>query len=35
MVLAQHVLLTEGLNVDYPRLTIGTSMGCMHGFVWG
>jgi homoserine O-acetyltransferase len=35
MVVAQHRLLTEGLGVDHLRLLMGTSMGCMHGFVWG
>ena len=35
MVLAQHQLLTDGLKVDHLRLIMGTSMGCMHGFVWG
>ena len=35
MVLAQHLLLTEGLGVQHLRLIFGTSMGCMHSFVWG
>ncbi len=35
MVEAQHRLLTEGLGVDHLRLLLGTSMGCMHAFVWG
>jgi homoserine O-acetyltransferase len=35
MVRAQHLLLTDGLGVDHLRLVIGTSMGCMHSFVWG
>ncbi|WP_426044022.1 alpha/beta fold hydrolase [Caulobacter sp. DWR3-1-2] len=35
MVLAQYLLLTQGLKVDHLRLLLGTSMGCMHGFVWG
>lgn len=35
MVLAQYLLLTQGLEVDHLRLLMGTSMGCMHGFVWG
>ena len=35
MVAAQHLLVTEGLGVDHLRLVIGTSMGCMHDFVWG
>jgi len=35
MVFAQHLLLTEGLGVQHLRLIFGTSMGCMHAFVWG
>jgi homoserine O-acetyltransferase len=35
MVKAQHRLLTEGLGVTHLRLIFGTSMGCMHAFVWG
>jgi homoserine O-acetyltransferase len=35
MVQAQFLLLTQGLHVDHLRLILGTSMGCMHGFVWG
>ncbi|MDZ4869326.1 MAG: alpha/beta fold hydrolase [Alphaproteobacteria bacterium] len=35
MVSAQHELLTKGLGVDRLRLIMGTSMGCMHAFVWG
>lgn len=35
MVQGQYRLLTEGLHVDHVRLIIGTSMGCMHDFVWG
>jgi homoserine O-acetyltransferase len=35
MVDAQHRLLTEGLNVNHLRLVMGTSMGCMHAWVWG
>lgn len=35
MVDAQHRLLTEGLGVKRMRLIMGTSMGCMHGLVWG
>ncbi|WP_420496904.1 alpha/beta fold hydrolase [Sphingomonas sediminicola] len=35
MVAAQHRLLTEGLGVTHLRLIMGTSMGCMHSFVWG
>ena len=35
MVLAQHELLEQGLNVNHLRLVLGTSMGCMHSWVWG
>ena len=35
MVAAHHQLLTEGLGVNHLRLIFGTSMGCMHSFVWG
>jgi homoserine O-acetyltransferase len=35
MVAAQHQLLVEGLKVNHLRLIIGTSMGCMHSWVWG
>jgi homoserine O-acetyltransferase len=35
MVAAHYRLLTEGLGVNHARLVIGTSMGCMHSFVWG
>src|SRR5215472_8824568 len=35
MVAAHYLLLTEGLGVNHLRLILGTSMGCMHSFVWG
>jgi homoserine O-acetyltransferase/O-succinyltransferase len=35
MVAAQHELVEKGLGVDHLRLILGTSMGCMHSFVWG
>ncbi len=35
MVALQHRLLSEGLHVRRVRLILGTSMGCMHAFVWG
>jgi homoserine O-acetyltransferase len=35
MVEAQHRMLTEGLGITHMRLIMGTSMGCMHSFVWG
>jgi homoserine O-acetyltransferase len=34
MVEAQRRMLVEGLKVARLRLLMGTSMGCMHGFVW-
>jgi homoserine O-acetyltransferase len=34
MVEAQRRMLVEGLGVRDLRLLMGTSMGCMHGFVW-
>ena len=34
MVRASRLLVTEGLNVDHLRLFVGTSMGCMEGFLW-
>lgn len=35
MVAAQYALLTKGLKVNHLRLVMGTSMGCMHAFLWG
>ena len=35
MVRAEHALLTDGLKVNHLRLVMGTSMGCMHAWVWG
>ncbi|MEI9990608.1 MAG: alpha/beta fold hydrolase [Rhizomicrobium sp.] len=35
MVKADYLLLTKGLHVNHLRLVLGTSMGCMHSFVWG
>jgi homoserine O-acetyltransferase len=34
MVVAQHAML-EQLGVTQLRLVMGTSMGCMHSFMWG
>ncbi len=35
MVDAQKRMLVEGLGVKNLQVILGTSMGCMHGFVWG
>jgi homoserine O-acetyltransferase/O-succinyltransferase len=35
MVAAHYRLLSEGLGINHLRLILGTSMGCMHSFVWG
>ncbi len=35
MVEAEHALVTQGLGIDHLRLVMGTSMGCMHAFLWG
>jgi len=35
MVKAEYLLLTDGLKVNHLRLVMGTSMGCMHAWVWG
>lgn len=34
MVRAQYLLVTEKLGIKKLKLILGTSMGCMHGFVW-
>lgn len=34
MVALQYLLLTEGLGVNHLRLVMGTSMGCMHSWMW-
>jgi len=34
MVAAQHELVQKGLGIDHLRLVMGTSMGCMHSWVW-
>jgi len=34
MVRLQQRLLTEGLGVNHLRLVMGTSMGCMHSWIW-
>jgi homoserine O-acetyltransferase/O-succinyltransferase len=35
MVALHHRLLSDGLGLNHLRLVLGTSMGCMHSFVWG
>ncbi len=35
MVRAQYRLVTETLGIKQLQLILGTSMGCMHAFVWG
>jgi homoserine O-acetyltransferase/O-succinyltransferase len=35
MVKGQYDLVTEGLHVNHLRLVMGTSMGCMHTWMWG
>ena len=35
MVRAEHALVTDGLGVRQLRMVMGTSMGCMHTFLWG
>src|SRR5712692_51997 len=34
MVRASQLLLHDGLNVAHLHLLVGTSMGCMEGFIW-
>jgi homoserine O-acetyltransferase len=35
MVDLQYRLVSQGLGVDHLRLVLGTSMGCMHSYLWG
>ncbi|HEV2489593.1 MAG TPA: alpha/beta fold hydrolase [Candidatus Acidoferrales bacterium] len=35
MVAGEYALVTEGLHVNHLRLVMGTSMGCMHTWMWG
>jgi homoserine O-acetyltransferase/O-succinyltransferase len=35
MVESEYRLLTDGLGVKHARLIMGTSMGCMHTWLWG
>ena len=34
MVAAQYRLVTDGLRLNHLRLVMGTSMGCMHSWLW-
>src|ERR1700726_261568 len=34
MVDSVHRMVTEGLNVAHLRLVVGSSLGCMHSFMW-
>ncbi len=35
MVEGEYRLVKDGLKVNHLRLILGTSMGCMHAFMWG
>ena len=35
MVAAQYRLVSDGLHVSHLLLVMGTSMGCMHSWLWG
>lgn len=35
MIALQHEMLEKGLGVNHLRLILGTSMGCMHSWMWG
>jgi len=35
MIALQHELVHKGLGVNHLRLILGTSMGCMHSWLWG
>jgi len=35
MIALQHELVENGLGVNHLRLILGTSMGCMHSWLWG
>ena len=35
MVRGENLLVSRGLKVDHLRLILGTSMGCMHSWLWG
>jgi homoserine O-acetyltransferase len=35
MVRAEYLMVTQGLKVNHLRLIMGTSMGCMHAWIYG
>jgi homoserine O-acetyltransferase/O-succinyltransferase len=35
MVQGEYDLVKDGLNINHLRLVMGTSMGCMHTWLWG
>ncbi|MEY3634935.1 MAG: hypothetical protein RLZZ61_1345 [Pseudomonadota bacterium] len=35
MIAMQHALVTKSLGIKKLKLILGTSMGCMHAFMWG
>lgn len=35
MVRGEYITVTKALGVNHLRLVMGTSMGCMHTFMWG
>jgi homoserine O-acetyltransferase len=35
MIALQHELVFKGLGINHLRLILGTSMGCMHSWMWG
>jgi homoserine O-acetyltransferase len=35
MVLGEYLVVTKGIGLDHLRLIMGTSMGCMHSWLWG
>jgi homoserine O-acetyltransferase len=35
MVAGEYAVVKNALHVDHLRLIMGTSMGCMHAFMWG
>jgi homoserine O-acetyltransferase len=35
MVRAEYLVVTKALKINHLRLVMGTSMGCMHSFMWG